>query len=135
MKAVARGATEAGGIAVGILSHELARVPEDHPYHNPFLTVRVRAEMSYEGRSSIVVASSDAVVVLAGGCGTLVEVAMAYSMGKPIVVLEGSGLLADRLRQMFPEGYLDHRRIVKLKFARSVEEAVEAVKEALAPAA
>ena len=131
MKDVARGARDAGGIAVGILSHELARVPEDHPYHNPYLTVRIRAEMSYEGRSSIVVASSDVVVVVAGGCGTLVEVAMAYSMGKPIVVLEGSGLLADRLRQMFPDGYLDHRHIVKLRFVRSVEEAIRAVEELL----
>ena len=127
MKDVARGATDAGGIAVGILSHELARVPEDHPYHNPHLTVRIRAEMSYEGRSAIVVASSDVLVVLAGGCGTLVEVAMAYSMGKPVVVLEGSGLLADRLREMFPDGYLDHRHIIRLRFARSVREAVEIV--------
>ena len=131
MKDVARGVREAGGIVVGILSHELARVPEDHPYYNPYLTVRIRAEMGYEGRSSIVVASSDVVVVLAGGCGTLVEVAMAYNMRKPIVVLEGSGLLADRLRQMFPDGYLDHRHIVRLRFVRSVQEAVEAVEEAL----
>ena len=131
MKDVARGARDAGGIAVGILSHELARVPEGHPYHNPYLTVRILAEMSYEGRSSIVVASSDVVVVLAGGCGTLVEVAMAYNMRKPIVVVEGSGLLADRLRQMFPDGYLDHRRIVKLRFVSSVQEAVRAVVELL----
>jgi len=131
MKDVAKGAQDAGGIAVGILSYELAQVPKDHPYHNPYLTVEVRAEMSYEGRSSIVVASSDVVVVLAGGCGTLVEVAMAYNMRKPIVVLEGSGLLADRLRHMFPDGYLDHRHIVKLRFVRSVQEAVEAVEEAL----
>ena len=68
---------------------------------------------------------------MAGGCGTLVEVAMAYSMGKPIVVLQGSGLLADRLRQMFPDGYLDHRHIVKLKFVGSVEEAIRAVEELL----
>jgi len=131
MKDVARGVMEAGGISVGVLSHELARVPEGHPYHNPHLTVRIRAEMSYEGRSSIVVASSDVLIVVAGGAGTLVEVAMAYSMGKPIVVLEGSGLLADRLREMFPDGYLDHRHIVKLRFVRSVQEAVEAVEEAL----
>ncbi|HDJ26663.1 MAG TPA: TIGR00725 family protein [Candidatus Bathyarchaeota archaeon] len=131
MKDVARGVDDAGGIVVGVLSHELARVPEGHPYHNPHLTVRILAEMSYEGRSSIVVASSDVVVVLAGGCGTLVEVAMAYSMGRPIVVLEGSGLLADRLRSMFPDGYLDHRRIVRLRFVGSVEEAVKAVKEIL----
>jgi len=131
MRDVARGVVEAGGISVGVLSHELARVPEGHPLHNPYLTVCVRAEMSYEGRSSIVVASSDVVIVLAGGVGTLVEVAMAYSMGKPIVVLEGSGLLADRLREMFPDGYIDHRRIVRLRFVGSVREAVEAVEEIL----
>jgi len=128
MKDVARGVRDAGGIVVGILSHELARVPEDHPYYNPYLTVRILAEMSYEGRSSIVVASSEAVIVLAGGCGTLIEVAMAYSMGKPIIVLEGTGLLADRLRSAFPDGYLDHRHIVRLRFVRDVEEAVEEVK-------
>jgi len=131
MKEVARGAIDAGGISVGVLSHELARVPEGHPLHNPYLTVRIRAEMTYEGRSTIVVASSDVLIVLAGGVGTLVEVAMAYSMGKPIIVLEGSGLLADRLKEMFPDGYLDHRRIVKLRFVRSVREALEAVEEAL----
>lgn len=131
MKDVAKGVSDVGGIVIGILSHELARVPEGHPYHNPYLTVRILAEMSYEGRSSIVVASSDVVIVLAGGCGTLVEVAMAYSMGRPIVVLEGSGLLADRLRRMFPDGYLDHRHIVKLEFVRSVDEAIAAVKRIL----
>jgi len=52
-------------------------------------------------------------------------------MRKPIVVLEGSGLLADRLRQMFPDGYLDHRRLVRLRFVRTVDEAVRAVEEAL----
>jgi len=131
MREVARGVVEAGGISVGVLSHELARVPEGHPLHNPYLTVRIRAEMTYEGRSYIVVASSDVLVVLAGGAGTLVEVAMAYSMGKPIIVLEGSGLLADRLKEMFPEGYLDHRRMVKLRFVGSVREALEAVEEVL----
>jgi len=131
MREVARGVVEAGGISVGVLSHELARVPEGHPLHNPYLTVRIKAEITYEGRSTIVVASSDVLIVLAGGVGTFVEVAMAYSMGKPIVVLEGSGLLADRLREMFPEGYLDHRRIIKLRFVRSVQEALGAVEEIL----
>jgi len=125
MKIIAEEVQRAGGIAVGILPIEAEEWSEEHPWHNPYNTVEIRTGMTYTARSAIVVRSSDAIILVAGGAGSLTELAMAYNTGIPVVVLTGTGLLADELRKRFPEGYLDHRRLVKLTYATTPEEAAE----------
>jgi uncharacterized protein (TIGR00725 family) len=129
MTLVAEAARKAGGITVGILARELEDIGPDHPWFNPHNTVKIRTGQTFTSRSSIVVRSSDAVIVVAGGVGTLTEVSIAYNLRRPIVVLRGTGMLADRLPMMFPDGYIDHRRMVKMHFVEDPEEAAKLAKD------
>jgi len=80
MEAVCKGAVEAGGLTVGILPGEL---PESA---NPFVKIRVATGMGI-ARNVIIVRSSAAVIAIAGGPGTLSEVAHCLQLGVPVVAL------------------------------------------------
>lgn len=62
------------------------------------------------GRNQLVVASGFAAVVFGGGAGTLSEIALASQLGKPIILLKGSGGWADQLTM----DYLDKRQNARL---------------------
>jgi uncharacterized protein (TIGR00725 family) len=82
MEAAARGATEAGGTAIGILPDE------DRRRQNRFLTYSVATGVG-QARNLAVVCSGDVVVALGGEYGTLSEIGLARKVGRPVVVLEG----------------------------------------------
>jgi uncharacterized protein (TIGR00725 family) len=54
----------------------------------------------YKGRNVINVRSADIVLILGGATGTLNEFTIAYDEGKIIGVLEGSGGVADHIREI-----------------------------------
>lgn len=97
MEAAARGATEAGGVAIGILPGY------DRSESNPYLTHCIPTGLGH-ARNSIVVASGDAVIAIGGGFGTLSEIALALKMGKPVVHLNSWDLEASRIDQYGNEG-------------------------------
>lgn len=80
MEAASKGAAAEGGTVVGILPGVR---PEDA---NPFVTVPVVTGLG-EARNVIVVRSSDALVAVGGGYGTLSEIAYALKLGVPVVGL------------------------------------------------
>jgi uncharacterized protein (TIGR00725 family) len=82
MEAAARGATEAGGTAIGILPDE------DRGRANPHLTYSV-ATGTGQARNLAVVCSGDVVIGVGGEYGTLSEIGLARKVGRPVVVLEG----------------------------------------------
>lgn len=125
MTVVAEAAFEAGGTTIGILARELEDLPQDNKWFNPYNSIRIKTGMTFTARSSIVVRSSDAVILVAGGVGSLTEVAIAYNLGKPIIVLEGTGMMADRLKTLFPDGALDHRKTTRVSYAKTPHEAAE----------
>jgi uncharacterized protein (TIGR00725 family) len=77
MRAACRGAREAGGTTLGILPGD------DRAAANPYVDVAVATGMG-ELRNGLVVRSADAVVAIAGGTGTLSEIALALKAGKPV---------------------------------------------------
>jgi uncharacterized protein (TIGR00725 family) len=80
MEAAARGATQAGGTALGIL-------PGTHREDaNPHLTLSVPTGMG-EARNALVVRAADALIAVAGEFGTLSEIALALKLGVPVVGL------------------------------------------------
>ena len=80
MAAVSRGAAEASGLVVGILpDRDLSRA-------SPHLTVPIRTGLG-DGRNILNVLSSDVVVALPGGAGTLSEIALALKNRKPLLLL------------------------------------------------
>ena len=82
MEAAARGATEAGGTAIGILPDE------DRKRQNGYLSYSV-ATGTGQARNLAVVCSGDVVVAVGGEYGTLSEIGLARKVGRPVVVLEG----------------------------------------------
>ena len=82
MEAAARGATEAGGAAVGILPDE------DRKRQNIYLTYSL-ATGTGQARNLAVVCSGDVVIAVGGEYGTLSEIGLARKVGRPVVVLEG----------------------------------------------
>jgi uncharacterized protein (TIGR00725 family) len=81
MEASARGAQRAGGMTIGILPGISS---EDA---NPFITIPIVTGLSH-ARNVLVVRSSQALIALEGGYGTLSEVAIALTLGKPVIGLD-----------------------------------------------
>ncbi|RLF09467.1 MAG: hypothetical protein DRJ62_06645, partial [Thermoprotei archaeon] len=67
MRVIAEEVSKLNGVCVGILSVELEELSYSHPLRHPYNTVEIRSGMTYTARSSIVVRSSDSIVMLAGG--------------------------------------------------------------------
>ena len=75
MEAACRGAQEQGGLTIGI-------VP-DTGNGNRYLDVVIRTGLGH-ARNTLVVQSSDAVIAIGGGYGTLSEIAIALKTGHPV---------------------------------------------------
>ncbi len=80
MEAAARGATEAGGTAIGILPDE------DRERANAYLSYCVATGMG-QARNLAVVCSGDVVIAVGGEYGTLSEIGLALKIGRPVVAL------------------------------------------------
>jgi uncharacterized protein (TIGR00725 family) len=102
MEAVARGVRRRGGVSIGIL-------PEaDRHRAAPDLTYTLCSAMGH-ARNLSVVASGDVVIALGGAWGTLSEMGLARSVGRPVVLLDtwtvtqpGGGELDGVLRASTP---------------------------------
>ena len=81
MEAAARGCTETGGITVGILPGL------DKTSANLYVKIPLATGLG-EGRNLLVVRASDVLVSVAGGYGTLSEIALALKVNKPVIGLE-----------------------------------------------
>jgi uncharacterized protein (TIGR00725 family) len=81
MEAVARGVKRGGGVSIGIL-------PEDDRLRAaPDLTYTVCSAIGH-ARNLSVVASGDVVIAVGGAWGTLSEIGLARSIGRPVVLLD-----------------------------------------------
>jgi uncharacterized protein (TIGR00725 family) len=80
MEAAARGATEAGGTAIGLLPDE------DRGRYNAHLSFPV-ATGAGQTRNLAVVCSGDVVIAVGGEYGTLSEMGLALKVGRPVVAL------------------------------------------------
>ena len=82
MEAAARGAREAGGVAIGILPDE------DRSRANEYLSYSFATGVG-EARNLAVVCTADVVIAVGGEYGTLSEIGLAKKVGRPVVSLEG----------------------------------------------
>ena len=98
---VARAFRDQGGLAVGTSPAENHREHvERYGLPDDGADVIVYTGFGYKGRNVINVRSADIVIIFGGATGTLNEFTIAYDEGKIIGVLEGSGGIADHLRQV-----------------------------------
>jgi uncharacterized protein (TIGR00725 family) len=96
-----RAARERGCLTVGI-SPATSREDHSSRYSLPEdgADVIVYTGFGLKGRNVVNVRSSDIVIIFAGGIGTLNEFTIAYDEGKLIGVLEGTGGVADQIKQI-----------------------------------
>ena len=80
MDAASRGAHDAGGLVVGVLKGET------QAEGSAYLDIAIRTGMG-DARNVINVLSSDVVIALPGGSGTLSEVALALKAGKVVIAV------------------------------------------------
>ncbi|HEV3477117.1 MAG TPA: TIGR00725 family protein, partial [Rubrobacteraceae bacterium] len=80
MEAAARGATEGGGVAIGILPDE------DRRKANEFLSFSIATGTGH-ARNLAVVCSGEVVIAVGGEYGTLSEIGLALKVGRPVVAL------------------------------------------------
>ena len=81
MAAASRGATSAGGTAIGILPGTRREAA------NPWLTVAIATGLG-ELRNGLITRAVDAVIAVGGGYGTLSEIALALRTGVPVIGLD-----------------------------------------------
>ena len=118
MKAASHGAHDANGLTVGIIPQD------DASFANEFCDVVIPSGMGMT-RDFLTALSADGVIVVGGGSGTLSEICAAYIHKKPIVAIRNTGGAADR----FIDGYVDHRKIVKIIGVDSPKDAVKKILE------
>ena len=82
MAAASQGASDAGGLAIGLLPGV------DRSRANEYADVTIVTGVGY-ARNLSVVASGDVVVAVGGRWGTLSEIGLAGVLGRPVVVLAG----------------------------------------------
>lgn len=120
MEAACRGAKSARGITVGIL-------PESgKSLANQYVDIALPTGLGY-ARNALVGGTPDVVIAVGGVVGTLAEIGMALSYGKPVVVVEG----LDGVGEKIPEEYMKNDatlRIYKVKKEDAVEKALSLIK-------
>jgi hypothetical protein len=80
MEGACRGAREAGGETVGILPGL------DKASANPYVSIPIVTDLGH-ARNVLIVRTSDLLVAVSGGYGTLSEISIALKLGKPIIGL------------------------------------------------
>jgi uncharacterized protein (TIGR00730 family) len=126
MEAASRGASDAGGTAIGVVSALFgAREP------NRYLSEVVRTRDLFD-RTRELVARADAYVVLPGKAGTLAELAWLWALDRagclgrrPVIVL--GDVWSAVLAALEKNGLLEPSQILRTSRARTPEEAVRLV--------
>lgn len=98
---VSRTASKFGGWTIGI-SPALSKEEHVERYALPDdgVDIIIYTGFGLKGRNVINVRTSDIVIILGGGIGTLNEFTIAYDEGKIVGVLEGTGGIADRIKEI-----------------------------------
>ena len=120
MEAASKGAQNQGGLVVGIIPQN------EKGYANTFCDVVIPTGLGFS-RNFVTAYSADAVIVVGGGIGTLIEAGVAYLKNKPIIAIKGSGGVADKIAGK----YLDDRQLVKVIEEKDPCTALEKIKQLL----
>ena len=114
MEAASRGAREGGGFVIGIIPQD------DKAMSNAYCDAVIATGIGF-ARDFVTAYSADAIIVIGGGAGTLIELLAAYQNKTPIVAVKGTGGIADR----FADSYLDDRQIERVLYEDSAQAAVK----------
>lgn len=89
------GAKEAGAFTIGI-SPAFSEYEHLNEYHSPLDNeMMIYTGQGFMERDIVNIRSSDGIVIVGGGIGTLNELTIAYDEGRPLGVLTGTGGISD----------------------------------------
>jgi len=114
MEAASQGAKEGGGFVIGIVPQE------EKTAANPYCDTVIATGIGH-APDFLTAYSADAVIIVGGGAGTMIEAAAAYQKKIPVIALKGSGGTADRMI----DTYVDDRKIEVILGESSPEKAVD----------
>ena len=114
MEYACKGAKENGGLTVGIVPQD------DYSKANKFCDIVICTGIGYS-RDFIVSYSSDAIISVGGGVGTLIELCVGYMAKKLMVSIEDSGGTSD----IYGGKFLDERKRVIIEKYKSPNLAVD----------
>jgi uncharacterized protein (TIGR00725 family) len=122
---VAKAVKEEGGVVVGF-SPAISKKAHVNTYHLPldYHDVVMYTGFHYSGRNLLLMRSADAIITICGRIGTLNEFTIGFEDKKPIGVLEGTGGMADRLRDIVENAHRGPGRVV---FSRDPKELLDEV--------
>ena len=99
--AATKGAKEADGFTIGISPGiDLKEHVELYQSPTEYLDILIFTGSGLMGREVIGVRSCDVIIIVGGRSGTLGEFCIAYDEGKPVGVLEGTGGITTRLKDI-----------------------------------
>ncbi|MHA2062361.1 MAG: TIGR00725 family protein [Candidatus Sifarchaeia archaeon] len=117
MEYAAKGAKMNNGLTIGIL-------PTEEKKANEYIDILIPTDLGYS-RNTTVILASDAVIAINGSTGTLSEIAMAMNYKIPVIVLKGSGGVADLFSELHAgDEYQMPWPKDKIQIANNPEEAV-----------
>ncbi|MFY9484784.1 MAG: TIGR00725 family protein [Patescibacteria group bacterium] len=119
MAQAARGVRRGKGMTIGVIRGENRRTS------NRYIDIEIVTGTATGGSENILVTSIDGLLVFGGGAGTLQEIALAYRLGKPIVILAGCGGWGKKIYG----NVLDERNSTRIFRAKTPKKAVETVLE------
>ncbi len=114
MEAASHGAKDGDGFVIGIIPQD------DKGAANEFCDAVIATGIGF-ARDFLTAYSADAVILVGGGAGTMIEVAAAYQKQIPIIAVKGTGGMADRL----VETYIDDRKLERILGETTPQKAVE----------
>ncbi len=117
----ARGARRVGGMTVGVTYGTGKQVFDD----DADVIIATGLERG-GGREFVLINSCDAIIVIAGGSGTLTEMAMAYQLNIPIVTIATTGGWAEKLANTFIDGRKRLKCFAAADAAGAVRQALDA---------
>jgi len=124
---VAKAVKEEGGVVIGF-SPAVSKQAHVKTYHLPldYHDVIMYTGFHYSGRNLLLMRASDAIITICGRIGTLNEFTIGFEDKKPIGVMEGTGGMADRLRDIVENS---HRGPGKVVYSSDPKELLDKVVE------
>lgn len=105
MEAACHGASDAGGLTVGVLPGDAVDSA------NPHVQIRIATGMGI-ARNVIIVRSSAVVIAISGGPGTLSEIAHCLQLGVPVVGLHTHDVSSEMVRMETPQAAVEQALIL-----------------------
>ena len=121
METASRGCKSVGGTTIGVLTGQT------RADSNLYIDIEVITNAYVTGSTPTLISMGDIVIVCGGGAGTLQEIAIAYRLNKPIILMQNTGGWADQLTDQ----YLDERKKYSILKAKSPKTCITICKNIL----